>query len=123
MLIRGVHNFVQNFDASKECMLIPEIDGYPVVSIAIAKVDDKIAQLRYYLLEPEPRGKGLGHKLVDMALMFCKDKGYTHIFLETISALKAARHIYKSKGFKITHTHENPEWGKDTFEEHWDLDL
>lgn len=120
---KGVHYFVQHFDASKECMLIPEIDKHPVGSIAIAKVDDKIAQLRYYLLEPEVRGKGLGHKLVDMALMFCREKGYTHIFLETISALKTARHIYKSKGFEITHTHENPKWGKDILEERWDLDL
>lgn len=120
---KGVHHFAQHFNAGKECMLIPEIDGHPVGSIAIAKADDKIAQLRYYLLEPEVRGKGLGHKLVDMALTFCHDKGYTHVFLETISALKTARHIYKSKGFEITHTHKNPEWGKDVWEERWDLDL
>jgi len=88
---KGVHHFAQHFDGSKECMLIPEIDGHPIGSIAIAKVDDKIAQLRYFLLEPEARGKGLGHKLVDMALMFCHDKGYTHIFLETISSLKTSK--------------------------------
>lgn len=120
---KGVHHFVKNFDASKECMLIPEIDDHPMGSIAIAKVDNKTAQLRYFLLEPGERGKGLGNKLVDMALGFCRDKGYTHVFLETISALKTARHIYKSKGFRITHTHENPEWGKDVCEERWDLDL
>ncbi len=120
---KNVHYFYEHFDDQKECMLIAELDGHPVGSIVIVKVDDKIAQLRYFLLEPETRGRGLGNKLVDMVLDFCREKGYQHIFLETISFLQAARHIYKSKGFEITQTHENPEWGKDVLEERWDLDL
>lgn len=120
---KGVHHFAQQHDNEKEFMLIPEMNGQPVGSIVIAKADDKTAQLRYFLLEPETRGRGLGHKLVDMALDFCKEKGYSHVFLETISSLKTARHIYASKGFRITQSHENPTWGKDVLEERWDLDL
>jgi DNA-binding MarR family transcriptional regulator/GNAT superfamily N-acetyltransferase len=120
---KGVHHFAQCYDKKKECMLIPEMNGHPVGSIVIAKVDDKTAQLRYFLLEPETRGRGLGHKLVDMALDFCREKGYKHVFLETISALETARHIYASKGFKVSQSHENPTWGKDVLEERWNLDL
>ncbi|WP_041276063.1 GNAT family N-acetyltransferase [Desulfosporosinus acidiphilus] len=90
-------------------------------SIVIAQADEGIAQLRYFLLEPETRGAGLGRKLVDMALAFCREKGYKQVFLETICFLEAARHIYASKGFKITKTHKNPSWGDDVIEEHWDL--
>lgn len=118
-----IHKFVEHFDINKECMLIAEMDGQRLGSIAIAKSDDKIAQLRFFLLEPEARGKGIGKKLVEKVLEFCREKGYTHIFLETISKLETARYIYKSKGFKITHTHENPAWGKDVIEEQWDMDL
>ena len=120
---QSIHDFAKNFDASKECLLIATIENHPIGSIAIAKTDNQTAQLRYYLLEPETRGKGVGHRLVDMALLFCQEKGYTHVFLETISALKTARHIYQSKGFKITATHKNPEWGNDILEERWDLML
>lgn len=120
---KGLHHFAQCYDEEKECMLIPEMNGHPVGSIVIAKVDDKTAQLRYFLLEPETRGRGLGHKLVDMALDFCREKDYKHVFLETISALETARHIYASKGFRITQSHKNPTWGKDILEERWDLDL
>lgn len=120
---KGVHEFVQNYNNEKECMLIPEMNGKAVGSIAISKFDNQTAHLRYFLLEPETRGRGLGHKLVDMALNFCREKGYKHVFLETISCLKTARHIYASKGFKITQTHENTTWGKDILEERWDLDL
>lgn len=120
---KGVHHFAQHFDCEKECMLVPEMDGQPVGSIVIVKADDETAQLRYFLIEPEIRGRGIGHKLVDTALDFCREKGYKHIFLETISFLETARHIYASKGFKLTHSHANPTWGKNVLEERWDLNL
>lgn len=118
-----IHKFSDHFDRNKECILIAEFGGQRLGSIAIAKSDDKTAQLRFFLLEPEARGKGIGKKLVENALEFSRKKGYKHIFLETISKLETARHIYKSKGFKITHTHKKPEWGKDVMEERWDMDL
>jgi DNA-binding MarR family transcriptional regulator/ribosomal protein S18 acetylase RimI-like enzyme len=120
---KGVHHFAEHYDREKECMIIPEMNGSPVGSIAIAKADDETAHLRYFLLEPETRGRGLGHKLVDMALDFCRKKGYTHVFLETISCLETARHIYFSKGFRITESHKNSTWGKDILEERWNLNL
>lgn len=120
---KAVRRFAEHYNAEKECMLIPEFEGRPVGSIAIAQADEQTAQLRYFLLEPEMRGRGLGCRLMDMALDFCRQKGYRHVFLETFSALKAARHIYQSRGFAITHTHENPEWGEGVLEERWDMDL
>lgn len=120
---KSVHHFSQHYDNKKECMLIPEINRHPVGSIVIAKADDETAQLRYFLLEPETRGKGLGKRLVTMAVDFCREKGYKHVFLETICSLKAARHIYKNKGFRMTQSHKNETWGKDVLEERWDLDL
>ena len=119
----SVHNFVHNFDVEKECMFILVCNGSPAGCVAIVKADEKTAQFRYYILEPEMRGRGLGHKLIDMALDFCRQKGYQHVFLFTITAQKVARHLYRSKGFAITKTYEKPEWGKDVLEERWDLDL
>jgi len=120
---KGVHDFVQHFNSKKECMLICEMDGRAVGSIAIAMANNETAQLRYFLLEPDTRGIGLGRRLVDMALDFCMEKGYNHVFLETISLLQVARHIYSCKGFSITNSHENTAWGKNILEERWDLDL
>ncbi|MBU3217821.1 helix-turn-helix domain-containing GNAT family N-acetyltransferase (plasmid) [Clostridium estertheticum] len=119
----GVHYMAQHFNSEKDCILIPVINGKAVGSIAIVNADNETAQLRYFLLEPKTRGRGLGHKLVDRALDFCREKKYNHVFLETISFLEVARHIYASKGFKITQSHKNTTWGKDVLEERWDLDL
>jgi DNA-binding MarR family transcriptional regulator/GNAT superfamily N-acetyltransferase len=120
---KGVHHFAKHYDKNCECMLIAEIEKKPIGSIVIVKSDNSIAQLRYFLIEPEIRGRGLGHRLVKLALDFCREKGYKHVFLETISSLKTARHIYKSHGFSLTTCHENPTWGKNVLEERWDLDL
>lgn len=90
----------------------------PVGSIVIVKADDSTAQLRYFLIEPEIRGKGLGQRLVKMALAFCRKKSYNHVFLETISSLKTARHIYKDLGFTLINSQENPTWGENIMEEH-----
>jgi Transcriptional regulators len=119
----GVNHFAQNYNSEMECLLIPEINGQPVGSIVIVRAEEETAQLRYFLLEPENRGRGLGHKLVDMALDFCRKKGYKRVFLETINFLETARHIYASKGFELTKTHKNPNWGEDVLEERWDLVL
>lgn len=119
----GVRHFVQNFDKEKDGMFILEYHGNPAGSVAIVHTNEKAAQFRYFFLEPEVRGRGIGHKLMDMALDFCREKEYRHVFLWTISAQKVARHLYKSKGFEITQTHENNEWGEVVLEERWDLDL
>ncbi len=43
-------------------------------SIAIVHVDDLTAQLRWFLLEKEIRGRGVGKKLITTALDFCSEK-------------------------------------------------
>lgn len=120
---RIIPAFFKDCNHERECLWIAEADGKPAGSIAIADAGNGTAQLRYFLLEPAARGMGLGGRLIDRALDFCREKGYRHVFLETFSALKTARGVYRSRGFSITATHANPEWGKDVLEERWDRDL
>lgn len=119
----GVNHFVKPYDETRECLWIAEHKGKPAGSIAIVKVNAATAQLRYFLLEPEMRGRGLGDKLVSLAINFCREKGYKQVYLETISMLKTARHLYKKHGFTLTSTHKNSSWGKTVTEERWDLTL
>lgn len=86
---------MQQFDPQTDCLNILECNGSLAGSIAIAKVDDETAQLRFFMLEPEMRQRGFGNKLMDMALQFCCDKGYQRGFLLTITAQIIARHVYE----------------------------
>lgn len=122
-LTQGVISLVEEFDPQKDCMFILECDNNASGCIAITHSDDNVAQLRYFFLEPELRGLGVGTGLLNTALEFCRQKKYSHVFLWTVSAQESARILYKNAGFKITETSENDNWGTPVLEEKWDLDL
>lgn len=122
-LTQGVIALVERFDPEKDCMLILECDGNASGCIAITHTENRVAQLRYFFLEPELRGLGAGTKLLNVALEFCRQKNYSRVFLWTVSAQESARILYKNAGFAITETSENENWGTPVVEERWDLDL
>ena len=122
-LREGVLALVDRFDPELDNLYILESAGAPAGCVAVTHTDAKTAQLRYFFLEPELRGLGAGQKLFDKALDFCRERGYHRAFLWTVSAQEAARRLYAAKGFKITETGENSEWGVPVLEERWDLEL
>ena len=118
-----VYSFVENYNTQTDCLKILECNGVPAGSIAIAKVDDATAQLRFFMLEPEMRQRGYGNHLMDMALEFCREKGYKKVFLLTITAQIVARHVYETHGFYKVSSNDKSEWGDGVIEECWELDL
>ena len=122
-LRQGVLALVDQFDPEKDCIFILECNGNRAGCVAITHTPENEAQLRYFFLEPELRGLGAGQRLLDKVLDFCKGKKYKHVFLWTVSAQEAARHLYGKAGFQITETQQNSDWGVPVLEERWDLDL
>lgn len=118
-----VYEFASHFNAATDCLNILECNGVPAGSIAIARVDEKTAQLRFFMLEPEMRRRGYGNLLMNKALDFCHDKGYKKVFLLTITAQVIARHIYETHGFYKVWGRDKSEWGEGVVEEQWELDL
>lgn len=118
-----VYHFVDHFNAKTDCLNILECNGVPAGSIAIAKVDENTAQLRFFMLEPEMRRRGYGNRLMDMALDFCRNKRYKKVFLLTITAQVIARHVYETHGFYRVSSTDKSDWGYGIIEERWDLDL
>ncbi|ADK13165.1 MULTISPECIES: bifunctional helix-turn-helix transcriptional regulator/GNAT family N-acetyltransferase [Clostridium] len=116
--------FHRKYNSDLENIWIAEQNNKPVGVIAIAadKTDPSLAQLRWFLVEPNMRNSGLGHILLDTAINFCKDKNYKHIFLWTADVLKTARYLYGNYGFKLTESMDNTTWTNHLVkEERWDL--
>ena len=84
---------------------------------------EKVAQLRWFLVDPAVRGMGLGRRLLDEALAFCKECGYGNVILWTVSALEAAAHLYRSAGFRKVEEKPGRLWGVDVVEEKYELTL
>jgi GNAT superfamily N-acetyltransferase len=79
--------------------------------MAIVRHSDTEAQLRWLLLHPSIRGKGLGSQLVQEAIDFCREADYKSVFLWTVSSLAAAARIYHDAGFHKTEENTHTIWG------------
>ncbi|MHA2009236.1 MAG: bifunctional helix-turn-helix transcriptional regulator/GNAT family N-acetyltransferase [Promethearchaeota archaeon] len=115
--------FIENYNPAKDKLWIVEKGNEIVGSIAIVKVEDTVAQLRWYFVEPHSRNRGIGTKLMYEALNFCKNRGYQKIILGTISDLEIARRVYSKNGFQLISSKKHQIWGQDLTEEEWELEL
>lgn len=115
-----VYEFVEHFNPQTDCLNILECNGVPAGSIAVAAAEDGAAQLRFFMLEPEMRKRGYGNRLFEMALDFCRERGYKKVFLLTITAQVVARHIYEQHGFTKSWSRDKSQWGEGVVEERWD---
>lgn len=102
---------------------IVEKDGTVSGSIAIVEASTGQAQLRWFLLHPTLRGKGIGRRLMVEAVGFCRAAGYLKIFLWTTSNLAAAASLYESFGFHITEETTHEMWGAMVTEQRYELYL
>ena len=90
-------------------------------SIAIVLASDTEAQLRWLLLHPELRGHGLGKRLVDEALAFCRASGYRSVLLWTEASLTTATTLYRRAGFTLSEEKTGTIWGAVRTEERYEL--
>lgn len=82
---------------------------------------DDPARLRWFILSPELKGKGLGHALINRAMSFAVEKQYHHIYLTTFEGLDAARHLYEHAGFHLTQETMGNTWGVPVTEQRFDF--
>ncbi len=100
-----------------------ELDGRMVGCIAIVSLSADTAQLRWFLIDPDFRGMGLGKRLLQEAVAFCRDHGYKSVILWTVSFLSAAAHLYQEIGFKKREERPGIMWGVEVVEEKYELML
>ena len=100
---------------------IAEENAKLVGCVAIVAVTSDIAQLRYLLVAPEFRGRGLGKRLFAEAVGFAKVQGYAKIILWTEQSLKAAARLYAAAGFVKTEEKAGWKWGAHVVEEKHEL--
>jgi len=103
---------------------IAEQNGTFAGCIGVVEADVHTAQLRWFLVEPEARGSGLGKALMEVLIHYCEGKGYENIYLWTVNKLPAAKAVYERFGFALAEQKsEDLLWGQKLIEERWDLSL
>jgi GNAT superfamily N-acetyltransferase len=119
----GLGEFAKAYDERKDRLWLAEADDRIVGSIAIVGQPDNSSQLRWFLVHPDARGTGLGRRLVEEALDFCRERRFELVFLWTLSGLPAAAHLYKAAGFERTQQQTHEIWGALRTEERHELKI
>ena len=82
MIATGLANFLSRYDERQDRFWIA-VDGQRIVgSITIdgSEAATKGAHLRWFILDPEYQGKGVGKQLMGEAMRFCEEQNF-HEFL------------------------------------------
>jgi N-acetylglutamate synthase-like GNAT family acetyltransferase len=109
--------------SDRERIWIVDKDGKVAGSVAIVEASKESAQLRWLLLHPDLRGQGIGRRLIEDAVAFCRDSGYASVFLWTVGALSAAASLYRAAGFRLTEERTHTLWGATLTEQRYELSL
>ena len=74
-------------------------------------LDDGQAHLRWFILDPVLRGRGLGKRFVHDTIDFARRAGMRSIYLTTFRGLDAASGLYAAAGFEVLEEHIGETWG------------
>lgn len=116
-------DFIRNRDPSCERAWIAEEDGQRLGSVFCVRLDEETAKLRLFLLVPEARGKGLGHRLLTTCMDHARAKGFKRMQLWTHESHLAACALYAAHGWRLTSSNAVHSFGVDLVEQAWEIDL
>lgn len=117
------YDFFENYDSQKDQFWFAESSGKIIGAIAIVGHTPQRAQLRWFILDPNYRGLGLGKALLMKAMRYAENKGYKQIFLETTQDQQTAIRMYRQAGFEKTAEKVNEAWGRSLIEENYEVNL
>ena len=98
------------------CFWIVELEGNNQIigTVAIRRLKESIfadtdnfAELKRMFLSKAYRGQGIGQKMLNTALDYAKEKGYSKIFLYSSKDLTDSRNLYIKNGFVDIQTYNN----------------
>jgi ribosomal protein S18 acetylase RimI-like enzyme len=100
-------------------------DGEPRIAgaIGVTGLWHDTARLRWFVVDPEQRGRGLGGALLGAALGFAREAGYRRVVLETFSELTGAARLYRGAGFERTQARRGMFCGREVELEWYALEL
>jgi len=112
-------------DESRDGFWVAIVGEEIVGSLALDGIEarSKGAHLRWFIVSPPYRGRGIGNRLLREALDFCRESGFKRVYLWTFEGLDRARHLYEKYGFTVSKELDNNQWGVTVHEQMFELFL
>jgi ribosomal protein S18 acetylase RimI-like enzyme len=114
-------HFANPTDSARERLWLAESGDRLVGSVAILKNAEDVAQLRWLVVDPAFRGRGIGTNLVRQAVAFARGAGYRMVFLETLKELPVAAALYRAAGFELVREETCRLWGREVTDQRYEV--
>jgi ribosomal protein S18 acetylase RimI-like enzyme len=112
----GLLKMYRNFNPEKDFITIAKDQNQIIGSCFILQAPNGDAQLRFFYLNAEYRGQGIGKTMIEQCINFCESHAYQRIFLWTTSNLLPALSLYRSLGFTEIESKTHPLFGQEITE-------
>ena len=120
---KGISEFYQQYDPAKDRAWICEYNNRIIGFLLLMHRKNATAQLRFFILESNYRGIGIGKKLMKLLTDFLHEKKYKHCYLWTTNEQHTAIQLYKKNGFILTEEKQSDVFGKTLTEQRYDLNV
>lgn len=91
-----------NYADARSIYFVVEADGKILGGGGIAPLvggDEQTCELRKMYFRRELRGKGIGQRVLDLCLEAARQRGFRHMYLETLRGMEKARALYQRNSF------------------------
>lgn len=122
---RELSEFIERYDGGQDGFWVASRETKFAGSIAIdgAGAAAAGARLRWFIVDPRFQGCGIGTRLMERSIEFCRQKGYPSLFLWTFRGLDRARRLYESVGFRLFEESRVAQWGQTIREQKFVLQI
>ncbi len=125
MVATDLSTFLKRYNESRDGFWTVSEKGRVEASISIDGIDadGKGAHLRWFIVAEHLHGQGVGHRLINTAIDFCREKKYSTVYLWTFEGLHIARQLYEKNGFSLMEECPGTDWGVQVKEQRLELKL
>ena len=118
-------DFVRQLDRDRDGLWAAVKKGDFAGAIAIDGADafGEGARLRWFIVDPQFQGCGIGKNLIMHTIAFCEQKQFPKVFLWTFKGLEDARRLYETVGFRLSEESQIAQWGQNITEQKYELSL
>ena len=121
---RELGDFLLRLDPARDLFRCAVAGSRVLGSIALDCGEDPAsAHLRWFILDPALRGRGLGRRWLAEAVDQARRIAAPEIHLWTLAGLDAAAHLYEQAGFRVTEEVAAEQWGRRVVERRMALPL
>jgi ribosomal protein S18 acetylase RimI-like enzyme len=120
-VMESLLEFYRAYNLKKDRVWVVESEGKMVGFALLMHRPGNRAQLRYFILAKEFRGRGVGSRLMNEWMDFYTDSNYAAAYLYTTSGLDAAVSLYAKMGFRKISEMKSRNFGVPLLEQYYEL--